>query len=159
MPATQALGDRVERLMSKVTVTGEGCWEISGYRNPKGYGTFSFDGRQILAHRAAWMLRYGAIPDGMFVCHRCDNPPCVNPHHLFLGTAADNNADMDLKGRRRSRTLTGEDHGRAVLTQADVDLIRSSYAAGGHTHQSLASRFGVSRSQIQRVVAGQSWAV
>ena len=81
------------------------CIEWQGARNEKrgGYGVRRFRGRQWRAHRAAWVEAYGEIPEGMLVLHRCDNPPCVNVEHLFLGTQADNLADMTTKGRRRNQ--------------------------------------------------------
>lgn len=95
-----------ERFWAKVGISAEDrCWEWSGNRNPKGYGSFSpywppVRGATKIAHRWAWMLANGTeVPDGLLVLHRCDNPPCCNPGHLWLGTAADNSADMVLKGR------------------------------------------------------------
>lgn len=76
------------------------CWEWQGPRNPKGYGLFSYEGKNHTAHRFAWeMANQQVIPTGMLVCHHCDNPPCINPEHLFLGTQSDNMADSRNKGR------------------------------------------------------------
>ena len=75
------------------------CLEVPGFHSTKGYGFRSLNGRQMRAHRAAWIEAHGPIPDGMMVLHRCDNPGCVRVEHLFLGTAADNTADMITKGR------------------------------------------------------------
>ena len=92
------------------TVTPTGCWEWNGPRNKAGYGSYRRDLFQVpykeavqLAHRHAYVLTHGPIPDGMCVCHTCDNPPCINPDHLFLGSQADNHHDAQAKGRMTPR--------------------------------------------------------
>jgi HNH endonuclease len=82
------------------------CWEWTGTRNNTNYGLTSLDCKQMGAHRAAWILMYGEIPEGINVCHTCDNPPCCNPEHLFLGTQSDNIKDMYDKGKRKKILLS-----------------------------------------------------
>ncbi len=90
-----------DAMKGKFTIPESGCWEWKRRSHTFGYGAVSFQGRNIPAHRAMWILHFGSIPDGLLVCHKCDNPPCVNPDHLFLGTSTDNNRDMLSKGRMK----------------------------------------------------------
>lgn len=93
-----------QRLWGRIQVSPTGCWEFMGARTPKGYGRIGLDGQYWQAHRLAWTLKRGPIPNGLGlqVCHRCDNPPCINPDHLFLGTNADNCRDRHSKGRTKN---------------------------------------------------------
>jgi hypothetical protein len=120
------------------------CWEWTGYKNAKGYGIINLRGERVMAHRMAYELAGGSIPDGMFVLHHCDNPGCVKPKHLFLGTLADNNADMWAKENGRGGSMPGTGNHRAKLTEADVRAIRASNESG----PVLGARYGVTRNQI-----------
>lgn len=137
------------RFWPKVRVA-EGCWEWLGARQTSGYGAFrmSQPRRMVAAHRAAYELTYGPIPEGLVVCHHCDNPTCVRPDHLFLGTLADNSADMVAK----RRSCAGQRHGNHKLTTAQVAEIRRLYAAGTVSQHKLAEAFGVSQPHIHRIV-------
>ena len=127
---------------SKVDVQSPGaCWHWRASKNAKGYGRF----QKEKAHRVAYRLWNGADAGGSMVCHKCDNPSCCNPAHLFLGDAAVNNADRSSKGR--TRAPSGENHGRAKLTTAQVAEIRSSTEKG----IVLAKRFGVADSTISEI--------
>lgn len=134
-----------------------GCWLWTGARDRDGYGNTTLAGKHLKAHRYAYFLTYGPIPDGMKVCHRCDNPSCCNPAHLFLGTDRDNWHDANSKGRRRFDTARGERSASAVLKEGQVRHIRSLYAAGGVTLKDLAFRFGVSVGAIEKVVNRRTW--
>jgi hypothetical protein len=90
------------RLWGRCIESPQGCWEFQGHRNKDGYGTLRFEGRMEKAHRVAWVLASGPIPAGMQICHRCDNPCCCNPKHLFVGTNADNMRDRQAKGRTKN---------------------------------------------------------
>lgn len=128
MSRSRAKGTVAERLWSRVVVAPSGCWEWQGYRRPGGHGQIGNEGRLLGTHRVAWELTKGPIPSGMFVCHHCDNPPCCNPEHLFLGTAADNARDMARKGRGRG--AEGLSNANARLSDKDVRAIRECMAAG-----------------------------
>jgi HNH endonuclease len=148
---------------------GENCWVWLGGKSVGGYGKASWENRTVAAHRLAWELTFGAIPKGLLVCHHCDNPPCVRPDHLFLGTPLANTRDMWNKGRARpvqhGRPFPlehryrgrGEKNGAAKLTATQVATIREVHAAGGSTQRALASRFGVCLNTIRNVLSGATW--
>lgn len=122
------------------------------------YGRLKVGEHMFMAHRFGYALYVGPIPPGMQVLHRCDNPPCQNTAHLFLGTNDDNIADKVAKGRQARHTLTrGMRSGSAKLTDDDVRQIRALYAAGGVSQRALAARYGLSQSAIGRLLNRQSW--
>jgi len=131
------------------------CWLWAAALDKDGYGKLRVGGRMLSAHRVSYELHNEPIPNGMCVCHCCDTRLCVNPTHLFLGTQADNNRDMTIKGRQD--TARGEASGTAKLTEADVLSIRALYATGGLTHRELAKRFGVERSNVSHIVSRKTW--
>lgn len=128
-----------------------GCLEWQGARNRDGYGRIGWSegGRKEvwLVHRYVWTLQHGPIPEGTVVMHSCDNPPCVE--HLALGSIADNNRDMRSKDRYSKH--------RAKLTPGQVAEARRRHAAGGVTHEALATEYGVSRAAISLLLAGRTW--
>ncbi len=128
------------------------CWMWTAGRNRRGYGTFQRE-RPLRAHRVSWEIENGGIPDGKWVLHHCDNPSCVRPGHLFLGTHKDNMHNRSEKGRQ----ARGERVGRAILSDAAVREIRRRYAAGGVLQQSLGDEFGVSQSMISRICRRDAW--
>lgn len=140
----------------------EDCWEWKGYRTPKGYGQFQVS-RAVgpkRANRIAYLLHTGEEPGDLKVLHRCDNPPCCNPAHLFLGTQADNVRDMHEKGRQGTfvpKALRGEDNPAAVLTQEGADEIRRLYSTGDYKQRELSAMFGVNQQRISKIVRGLAW--
>lgn len=148
----------MEEFWNKVAKS-EGCWEWQGSRNGqrKGYGSFWYRGRHHRAHRFAWTLANGEIPPGLLVCHRCDNPPCVRPDHLFLGTNEDNMADMRAKGRARNGQKCGEMNSNAILTAAQVKELRQLRDAG-YSFRSIAARMGLSKATVIAAARGETWA-
>lgn len=145
-------GPLVERFWPKVS-KGEGCWLWTAFKNRAGYGMIGSVGHAVLlAHRASWEIHFGPIPTGLFVCHRCDVRACVRPDHLFLGTAAENNSDMNEKGRSRYATL-GELNPSSKLTESQVVEIRNS----SETQRALAAKHGVSKALIYAIRKRLSW--
>jgi hypothetical protein len=132
-----------------------GCWNWQLAKDRRGYGRRRFNGRSGRpAHRAAYEIANGPIPDGMCVCHRCDNPSCVNPDHLFIGTYADNNHDRDRKGHQVS--LVGEASRAAVITSDQAREIRRR-CAEGERQASVARDLGVSKTVVWGVVHRKTW--
>lgn len=137
-------------------LSGAGCWLWTGSKNSDGYGTVRADERISLAHRVAWQLAFGLIPNGMCVLHRCDMPACVRPDHLWLGSHQDNMRDRDRKGRSGSEKRNGERHGRAKLTEKAIVAIRQAYAMGVSQY-ALARRFNVNSGTINGIVRRITW--
>ncbi len=140
-----------DRLWPYVDRSGNGCWEWQCAKAGAGYGVFVLGKTRHYTHRAAWELTNGPIPDGMFICHHCDNPPCCRPDHLFLGTHADNMRDRVAKGRSGK----GSQHSQARFTEDDIRYIRSAYPSV--TQAVLAERFNVAPSTISMIVNRVNW--
>ena len=142
-----------ERFWSKVNKAGE-CWLWTAKRDRSGYGRFQTDkSRSDIAPRVAWRLTCGEVLDGLFVLHRCDNPPCVRPDHLFLGTFEENMADMVAKGR----SPRGERNVAAKLTDAQVIEMRRLFDAGLATVPQLSAASGVGYNSVRRAVTRKGW--
>jgi hypothetical protein len=146
--------DLFKRFWSKVK-RGEPneCWPWLAHRDRHGYGRFTVRGRSALAHREAYALFYGHEPQGMLVCHSCDNRSCCNPDHLWAGTHGDNVRDMLAKGRQDDRR--GERNPATKLTADQACAIRN---AVGVKQSTLAARYGVSVSMVSLIRLGQAWA-
>ena len=146
-----------ERFWAKVDVRGpDECWEWTGTRTAFGYGGFRLAAprRMVNAHRWVMGCERG---DGKVVRHHCDNPPCVNPAHLAVGTYAENSADAVRRGRHRSGRSPGAANGNAVLTEYAVKWIRSLYDAGHVYQYELAEMFGVSQQMVSRITRREAW--
>jgi hypothetical protein len=138
----------------------DACWPWTGGTVGNGYGVMASAHRATTAHRVAYALHVGPIPAGLWVLHRCDNPRCVNPAHLFVGTPHENVVDMLRKGRGRAGTRTplrGEANPSSKLTAAQVLEIRAQHGQGA-SYPVLAARFGCSYSTVEKVCARRLWA-
>jgi HNH endonuclease len=134
------------------TQKSEGCWTWVGCADRDGYGQITAAGRQLKAHRFSWELHNSAIPQGLCVCHRCDNRACVNPEHLFLGTNRDNTRDKVAKGRHP----VGEASATSTLTNAEVEQIRQLLREGKQSQASIAREFGVTPGNVCHIKMGRS---
>lgn len=152
MPALLSL---FERLTEKITKQPDGCWEWDGCRNAKGYGVISIVDASVGTHKVAYELAYGKVPDGLCVLHRCDNPACVRPSHLFLGTKGDNNSDRASKGRNDDRR--GANNTGAKLDEEKVKAIREMLKQGGRSQKSIGEAFGVCQAVVSSIQLGKSW--
>ena len=150
-PKMESLELRIERQAKR---RDNGCLEWGGHRNRWGYGKIGI-GRNttFTVHRVVWELLHGKIPCGLFVLHKCDNPPCVDPNHLFLGTAKENTLDAVRKGRM----ARGERASQSKLTPDQVREIRRIYASGGIGCHTLAKQFSVSPPSIHSIVRKKNW--
>lgn len=173
MRKTQPLDERFWSKVAKVHEEDpDACWEWTGARDKQRRGYISVGGRaggMRFAHRIAWELTNGAIPDGVEVCHRCDNPPCCRPSHLFLGTHKENMTDRDQKGRSAHQstpeqwheamkgTQAGSLHSQHKLTEEQVLEICRRYEAGTTSTYKLAEEFGVSPANISLIVNARAW--
>ncbi|AJB70062.1 HNH endonuclease [Cronobacter sakazakii] len=147
----------IERFNSSYQIDAEsGCWESTYAKNKGGYTKFVAFGITLLSHRVSFELFNGPIPAGLMVCHRCDNPCCVNPQHLFLGTAQENMDDKVLKGRHVG-ARKGEAHHRARLTEWQVEEIRQRLERS-ESQLSIAASMGVSKTLISNIKTGKRWA-
>lgn len=168
--------ETIARFWAKVEKT-DACWHWTAAKDSKGYGIFQFQGKPHKAHRVAYELTYGPIPAGLFVCHHCDNPSCVRPDHLFLGTVQDNNRDRDQKGRNNPvrgdahwarrhperNPWLGGDHQRgernnhAKITQEQAEQIRIRYATERTPLHQIASEYGISFYTANKIIRYEIW--
>lgn len=136
----------------------DGCWNWTRTTNGSGYGMLTVAGRMVYAHRLAYELSHGAVPDGLHVLHSCDNPRCINPDHLSAGTRSQNMKECSERGRARipKPIKRGEENGAAKLQEVDIRSIRRLLVKGA-TQQSIADRFGVTQRTISDIKLGKKW--
>lgn len=147
----------IEERFFKFVHKTDTCWIWTGCKGSSfGHGQFHLNGKMESAHRISWNIHFGDIPEGMHICHHCDNPP-LNPDHLFIGTAKDNMHDKMNKGR--SNTLHGEAHASSILSEKEVLEIKSQLSDDPPygTKAQLARQYGVSPSTIQDIAKGRCW--
>lgn len=147
--------ERLRLALRFVRAAGE-CWLFDGYRPSGQHGRIEFKGQQVYVHRAVYACANGQIPSGLNVCHKCDVGNCVRPQHLFLGTQADNVADMEAKGRARKIGPRGVANSNANLSDEQVAALRLRASRPGTSQRALAMAFGVSQSTVSRLLRGLS---
>jgi hypothetical protein len=150
--------------LKRIVIDDNGCWLFQGYlmrnKTGMGYGWVYFQGKNMGAHRASWIFHNGEIPDKLFVCHKCDVPHCLNPEHLFLGTARDNVLDMINKGRKAPSAFIGrnrENNSQAKLNVAQVIEIKKMLKEKV-SFSKIGSLYNVSKSTIGSIKCGKNWA-
>lgn len=145
----------VKNIWDKVYVKRENeCWEWLGDKDKHGYGRITYEGKRQLVTRVLWKLMNDLIPDGMCICHTCDNPSCLNPKHLFLGSHHDNMVDMKKKGRGRGKIMYGVDNPKTKLTEVQIREIRKR-RNNGERGIDLAKEFGVTPTLICSIFKGR----
>ena len=157
---TGTLAEETDIFWTRVGRTPQ-CWEWQGGHITNGYGLMYFQGQRQLAHRISWQIHFGAIPVGRCICHACDNPSCVRPDHLFVGTHKDNMNDMHRKGRAGDHEWwkrPGRRHHKAKLDTVQAGEIRRLYSTTDATQRDLAAKFGVSQSAIYHILKNLSYA-
>jgi hypothetical protein len=153
-----------DRFWRRVDKSGgdDACWLWTGARLTKGYGVIGKappNKGYLYVHRVSAKIFLPDYSDDLLVCHKCDNPPCVNPRHLFVGTVADNSLDMVMKGRstKGRRLHSGASNGRSKLSWEIVEKIRGEYAKGNASQHEIAQKYGITQTAISRITIGKTW--
>jgi hypothetical protein len=143
----------IQEYAHRISKTPSGCWQWTGYRSQAGYGVIHRRGRSFLTHRLAYEAAHGAIPQDAQVLHKCDNPRCVRPDHLEVGSVRKNIRDAV----RRGLIKVGEQSPSSKLSAQEVSEIRMTYATGGVSLRALAAKFGVNHKTIHKIISGRTW--
>lgn len=146
----------IARFLSHVDRSNEGCWNWNGIENSNGYGRFSINDRHELSHRVSYRIFFGEIPEGLNVCHQCDNRKCVNPDHLWLGSQSENLIDASAKGRMKRPDTRADRNGNTSLTWEKVHAIRDMHGRGVRKFH-IAKLFNVSPSTISNITNHETW--
>lgn len=150
-----------ERFWTNVVKCDDGCWRWTGSKTDKGYGRIGINGKTVKAHRYSYEIHHPITKpmneNELVILHRCDNPACVNPAHLRLGTQQDNIDDKMIKGRGRWNCSKGEQNGKSKLNETQIIEIRNRYAAGGTTYRKLATEYGVHHSTVGPIINHENW--
>lgn len=146
----------LDRFMAKVLKT-DSCWNWTGAKKTSGYGNFYMNKKFVCAHRASYVLFVGEIKEGNVICHKCDNPSCVNPEHLFSGTQKENIRDMKIKGRAMGAIKGGVFHPVSKLTNEDIVKIRARRKAG-ELLRIIAADFGITEGNVSYIASYKTWA-
>jgi predicted XRE-type DNA-binding protein len=143
--------ETVEQRFWKYVQKTDGCWLWTGaLSRENGYGRFNYDNKTLLAHRYSFELHKGHNPEGLFICHHCDTPACVNPEHLYAGTAQDNSDDMKNRNRYRKNRIN------IKITQDIADTIRELYSLG-ESQKNLAKLYHITQSSVSKIIVGKTW--
>ena len=151
------LSSTVVAILDRTVWLQNGCRVWTGAHDQKGYGQIRRNKKSYRVHRVIYAATHGKIPEGMLVCHRCDNPPCVRKKHLFLGTAKDNTADMCRKKRYAGRFRKGMKDTNRKFSVRTIRYIRKAYASGKVTQVELAKKYRTRQGHISNIVTGRSW--
>lgn len=155
LKGTQTRSDE-ERFWGNVEKT-ESCWLWKGSFVRKGYGSLFYKGKQTRAHRISWMIHFGNIPEGLHVCHSCDNPQCTNPDHLWIGTNYENRQDSVRKGRTNGGSSPGSKHPCSKLTEDQVLQIREIRKTTDLTFKEIGNMFGIDYSTAGDICRRKTW--
>jgi len=147
-----------ERLYLYININSkDDCWEWVGYKRKDGYGEITIDKKTFRSHRLIYIDTYGSIPEGMCICHSCDNPSCCNPNHLFMGTHVDNMKDCRNKCRTGGGSRPGEECGKHKFTNEEILDIRKKYKTGLYSQRNLAKEYNMSQTNIKDIINRKIW--